>query len=93
MHEIPISFTVEPAMLRQINGLALLIWGSPNIVNCTVARSLRYRESRWLISVGATASAIRQSLGFEKRAGGIGMEGMPPALTIGSQFETSDAHG
>src|SRR6478672_10500626 len=33
---MPISCTVDAAMLSQINGLAMLIWGCPNIVNCTV---------------------------------------------------------
>ena len=32
-----IRCTVDAAMLSQINGLVMLIWGCPNIVNCTVA--------------------------------------------------------
>ena len=35
--EIAIRCTVYAPMLSQINGLAMLIWGCPNIVNCTVA--------------------------------------------------------
>jgi len=34
---IGIRCTVYAPMLSQINGLAMLIWGCPNIVNCTVA--------------------------------------------------------